>query len=147
MKVENRLSKIDHIGILVRDLDKAVKLFSDLFGMKFDAPYDTPESDTHEVMESSGINFVTPMAQERSKNPGSMAKLLERRGEGVMMLSFKVPNIEEAVAETQAKGVRVISRFYIEGVKYALLHPKDTFGITIELCEYEERFPGNCARR
>jgi len=141
MKVENRLSKIDHIGILVEDLDKAVKLFSDLFGMEFSEPYDMPEADTHETIAPSGINLIEPLSLERSKNPGVMAKLLERRGEGVLVISFKVPNLEEAVAEAQSKGVRLISKFEHNGVKFALFHPKDTFGITIELCEYKARHP------
>ncbi|MBI4286728.1 MAG: VOC family protein [Chloroflexi bacterium] len=147
MKVEGRLSKIDHIGILVKDLDKAVKLFSDLFDMKFQSPYATPEADTWETIEASGINLIAPLAPEKSKNPGTLAKQLERRGEGVIMLAFKVPNVEEAVAEAQAKGVRCISKFEHEGTKIALFHPKDTFGITVEVCEYDEKHPLTCAAK
>ena len=143
MKVEKCLSSIDHLGILVRDLDKTVKLFSDLFEMEFENPHDTPDADIRESMEPGGINLYEPLAPERSKNPGAMAKNLDRWGEGVNMVSFKVPNLEEAVTEMQAKGLRLISSFTYKEIKIALFHPKDTFGITIELCEYKAKHPAS----
>lgn len=141
MKVENRLSKIDHIGILVEDLDKAVKFFSDLFEMDFVKPHDTPDADIRETIEPSGINLFEPLSPEKSKNPGAIAKQLERHGEGMFMLSFKVANLEEAVAEMQSKGVRLVMKSEVEGFYYALFHPRDTFGVMIELCEYREKHP------
>ena len=145
MKIEKRLSSIDHIGILVEDLDKAVTLFHDLFEMDFEEPHDNPEADIRETIEPYGINFYEPLAPERSKTPGVMAKQLERTGGGIVMLSLKVSDLEEGIADMEAKGIKLILKLEQGGSKYAIFHPRNTFGIVIELCEYKEKHPAMVA--
>ena len=73
MKVE----KIDHIAIQVRDLEKATRFFSDLFGLKFSEPFGPEDEDVIQVMDSLGINLLAPKTPD-----GPVSKLIERRGEG-----------------------------------------------------------------
>ncbi len=122
MKVE----KIDHVTILVKDLEKAGKLYSDLFGISFSSPKEDKEFDVRNLISPVGIGLVAPLSPD-----GVMAKTLERRGEGVTVVVLKVNNIAKASAEMKAKGIRQVGG----SDKSALFHPKDLNGVTIELVQ------------
>jgi methylmalonyl-CoA/ethylmalonyl-CoA epimerase len=67
-----------------------------------------------------------------------VAKFIEKKGEGIQHVAFRVANIEEALAELKKKGVRLIDetpRIGAGGAKIAFLHPKSTNGVLVELCE------------
>ena len=67
-----------------------------------------------------------------------MAKYIEKKGAGLQHVAFRVANIEEALAELKAKGVKLIDevpRKGAGGAKIAFLHPKATGGVLVELCE------------
>lgn len=137
MKVE----KIDHVAFQVRDLQKAMKWFSDVLGMEFVEPFTEAEEvreemDIIETMSAVGISLVAPLTPN-----GTTARLIERRGEAASMISFKVPNLEEAIAHMQSKGIRMIMRGNIFNAKWAEFHPKDCHGIMMELIEYEPKHP------
>jgi len=77
---------------------------------------------------------------ESTAADGPIAKYLEKRGEGVQHIAFRVENIEEALTELKAKGIRLIDeqpRKGAGGAKIAFLHPKSTYGVLVELCERE----------
>lgn len=122
MKIEG----IQHVAILVGDLEKAGKLYSDLFGIEFDGPNERKELDIRNRMSPEGIELLSPLTPD-----GVMAKTLEKRGEGITLLALKVPNIEQAKAKMDSKGIRKIGG----GDKTAIYHPKDLNGVTIELIE------------
>ena len=126
MKVE----KIHHVAILVKDLEKAGKLYSDLFGMEFSGPYEQEALDVRFLSSPLGINLVAPLTPG-----GPSAKALERRGEGLSMLIFNVPDIEEAIADMESHGVRLVGREERPDSKTATFHPKDLCGVFIELME------------
>ena len=137
MKVE----RIDHISFQVKDLGKAMQWFSDVLGMEFVEPFTEAEEvreemDIIETMSSVGLSLVAPLTPN-----GTTARLIERRGEGVSMISFKVPDLEEAIAHVQSKGIRMIMRGRIFNAKWAEFHPKDCYGIMMELIEYEPKHP------
>ena len=137
MKVE----RIDHISFQVKDLGKAMRWFSDVLGMEFVEPFTEAEEvreemDIIETMSSVGLSLVAPLTPN-----GTTARLIERRGEGVSMISFKVPDLEEAIAHVQSKGIRMIMRGRIFNAKWAEFHPKDCYGIMMELIEYEPKHP------
>ena len=129
MKVE----RIDHIHIYVRDLDKAVKFFSEILGTKFSQPIIVENQKLRSMLDPLGLELIESTSPE-----GPVAKAVELRGEGLAAISFKVPDIEEAAAELQSKGLRPVSRVEIGKVKEVQFHPKDAHGVMIELCEYEE---------
>ena len=126
MKVE----KIHHVSIMVKDLEKAGKLYSDLFGMEFSGPYEQEALDVTFLSSPLGINLVAPLTPD-----GPSAKSLERRGEGLAMLVLNVPDIEEAIADMESQGVRLVGREERPSARTATFHPRDLCGVFIELIE------------
>ena len=122
-----KAEKIDHVAILVRDLEKAGRLYADLFGAEFSGPNEVKNLDIRNLLSPLGIELVSPLSPD-----GAMARTLERRGEGLTMLSLKVPNVAEAAAEMKARGIRQIGALE---ARAAIFHPKDLFGVTIELIQ------------
>ena len=135
MKVE----RIDRIYVYVRDLNKAMKFFGDLFETQFSEPIEIKNVDMRVSMCPLGIALAEPLSPD-----GIVAKTIEKRGEGVGILAFKVPKLEEAMAEMDSRGIRLAQRFSLGGagkVEGAVYHPKDAFGIMVDLNEYSERHP------
>ena len=129
MKVE----KIDFVTFFVKDLDKAVKFFSELFETDFIEPYPTAV-DTKETLDSLGINLAAPLTQD-----GPSAKIMTTKGEGLFSVGFKVSNIDKAVADLRSRGVRLVGREKIGSAEYAVFHPKDTFGVMLSVIEYKDK--------
>ena len=126
-----KVQKIHHVSVLVNDLEKAGKLYSDLFGLEFSDPYDLEALDTKVLESSFGINLVAPLTPD-----GPSARTLERRGEGVVMVVLNVPDIEEAIADMESRGIRLVGReSRPNGQKTATFHPKDLCGVFIELMQ------------
>ncbi len=132
MKVE----KIDHIAINVRELAKAEKFFGDLLGVKFSTPAVFKELDLRSSVDPLGIELVEPLTPD-----GPTATAIEHRGEGVSLVSFKVSNLQEAVTEMKARGIRQVGAVDRPKMKVAVFHPKDTYGVMIELVEYKAEHP------
>ncbi len=137
MKVE----KIDHAAIMVKDLEQAEKFFADLFETEF-SPWayregEEEEPDSRNLISPLGIELATPVSPN-----GPAKRLLDNKGEGLFCLVLKVPNLEEAIAEMESHGVRLIRRGDLPSSsvwsfpKVALFHPKDVYGVMIELIEY-----------
>ncbi len=129
MKVE----RIDFITFFVKDLDKAERFFSELFGTQFIEPYPTAV-DTKETMDCLGINLAAPLTQD-----GPSAKIMATKGEGLVSVGFKASNLDEAIADLESRGVRLIGREKIGSAEYAVFHPKDTFGAMLSVIEYKEK--------
>ena len=131
MKVE----QVDHIHIAVKDMDKSVKLFENLFDMKFCREF---VSDEMKLKSRIGaIGFVGIELIQATSPDSEIAKFIERRGEGIQAISLKVPDIKKATAEMKAKGVRLIANVELPMIKEAEFHPKDTCGVQIEFIEYD----------
>jgi len=125
-----KVNKFNHVAIMVRDLDKAGKFFADLFGTEFQGPNENTDTDTKNLMSPLGIELVTPLTPD-----GPVSKTLERKGEGLVMLALQVANIEEAMAAMESKGVRLIGKSETPTEKTASYHPKDLYGVMVELIE------------
>jgi len=128
-----KVERLDLATIFVKDLDKATKLFSDLFETEFVEPWAT-EMDTRETIDPLGINLATPLTRD-----GVSAQVMERKGEGIVTLGFKVPKLDAAIVEMQSKGIRLLGREKIGNANVATFHPKDTCGAMILLAEYQEK--------
>lgn len=129
-----QIEKLDHIHIYVRDLEKAIRRFEDLLGVQFGEVMT-------EGLEHLGVKgaFATPgLDVSQPTSPGSpVAKVIERMGEGLVGgASFKVADIEASITELQSKGMTLLGKLEIGGLKEAWFHPKDAHGLLIELCEY-----------
>jgi methylmalonyl-CoA/ethylmalonyl-CoA epimerase len=128
--------KIDHIGIAVKDLDAAEKTYTQLLGVP---PYKRETVASQQVVTSffkigeSKIELLSPTAPE-----SPIAKFLENKGEGIHHLAFGVKDIVASLAKLKAQGFRLIHETPIQGADQKLIafvHPKDTTGALIELCE------------
>ncbi|MBI4595600.1 MAG: VOC family protein [Candidatus Tectomicrobia bacterium] len=125
-----KVQKIHHVSVLVKDLEKAGKLYSDLFGIEFDGPYEQKDLDVRFLSSSIGLNLASPLTPD-----GPTARSLERRGEGLSMLVFNVPNLDTALVDMQSHGIRVVGREDRPKERVASLHPKDLCGVMVELWE------------
>ena len=125
-----KVTKFSHAAILVKDVEEARKFFSDLLGIEFSESFEVKETDARSAMSPLGIEVVAPLTPD-----GPVSKALERRGEGLTMLALDVPNIEEAIADMEAKGIRMLGRADLPIGKTATFHPKDLHGVMIELIE------------
>ncbi len=83
------------------------------------------------------IELLEPTSEE-----SAVAKFIEKKGEGIHHIAFAVPSVAEALAEVEAKGVKLIDkapRGGAEGLNIAFLHPKSTCSVLTELCEHPEK--------
>ncbi|MDO8674029.1 MAG: VOC family protein [Dehalococcoidia bacterium] len=138
-----KAEKLDRVHIAVKDMEKATKFFAEMLGTTFS---ETPTED-----ESINVRVkFSPIGLEivESTSPDSaFAKFLEKRGEGMFSLCFKVPDLDAAVAHCESMGMRVMSRPGGGTLREAQFHPKDCFGVSIVLCEYPERHGAEIAGR
>jgi len=134
MKIEH----IDHIGIAVKDLETAGKFYTDILGIKMKEVETVAEQKVKVAflpITDSEIELL-----ESTEPDGPIAKFISSRGEGIQHLAFRVKNIEDALQELKDKGVRLIdekSRKGAGGARIAFIHPKETNGVLVEICERE----------
>lgn len=132
MKVE----RINHIAIRVKDAKKAIKLFGDLFETDFTYFDDFPETGARSYIEPMGLEIVEPLTPD-----GLLANTIEKRGEGLTLITLKVQNLDQAVTEMKARGIRQIMKFERNNWRSVMFHTADTFGVMIELIEYKTKHP------
>ena len=130
------LTEIDHVAIAVRDLEAAIKYYQDAFGATVDH---------REVVESDGVEEALLKVAESyvqlltPTNPDSpVAKSIEKRGEGLHHIGYRVDNCAEALASLIAAGATPIDkapRPGSRGTTVAFIHPKGSFGTLIELVQ------------
>lgn len=128
--------KVDHIGIAVSDLEKAISFYRDQLGVDFMGTEVVDEQKVKVAFLPVGESKIELL--EPTDPAGPVGKFIEKKGEGVHHLSFRVSNIEEKLEQLKEKGVALIDekpRYGAGGAKIAFLHPKSTGGVLIELCE------------
>ncbi len=131
-----KVSKVDHIGVAVKSIEEALKLYEGILGLKLDEVETVEEQKVKVAFLPVGDTEVELL--ESTSPDGPIAKYIEKKGEGMQHIAFRVENIEEALKELKEKGVRLIDetpRMGAGGAKIAFVHPKETFGVMIELCE------------
>lgn len=131
-----KTAKMDHLGIAVRSIEKAITLYRDVLGLSLAGEEVIEEQKVRTVFFPVGDTEVELL--ESTGPDGPIAKFIESKGEGLHHIAFKVNDIHAALKELGKKGVRLIDREPRRGAgnkKIAFLHPKDTFGVLIELSE------------
>jgi methylmalonyl-CoA/ethylmalonyl-CoA epimerase len=133
-----KIKKIAHLGIVVKNLDAALELFTGAL------PLDLVHTEDYQGMK---IGFIPvgdssiELLQDVSGS-SSIKKFLENNGEGIHHIAFEVDDIEQAVAELRDKGVKLIDekpRAGAHGMSIAFMHPKATHGILMELVQPIEK--------
>jgi methylmalonyl-CoA epimerase len=133
------IKKIDHIGIAVRSIEKTGELFSNILGLKVTGEEIVEEQKVKVAFLPLGDSELELL--ESTSPEGPIARFIEKKGEGIQHIAFRVENIKKALEKLKKEGVRLIDakpRYGAGGAKIAFLHPKDTNGILIELSEKNE---------
>ena len=131
-----KILKIDHLGIAVNSIDEGKTIWTDALGLAFEGSETVEEQKVTTAFFPVGESEVELL--ESTAPDGPVAKYLEKRGEGIHHVAFRVENIEAALRELKEKGIRLIDekpRKGAGGARIAFLHPKATNGVLVELCE------------
>jgi len=133
--------KIDHIAIVVRDADEALKVYSEMFGFEVVETIDGPAGEFKAVLVRAGdirLEFLQPLTDE-----GSFAKFLKERGGGLHHMSFTTNNIEHDLKTLKAQGRRLINEepMSIPSAKIAFVHPDAAENVLIELVQRAQSYP------
>ncbi len=142
-------TRIDHVGIAVRDLDTAVAFYQSTFGLEVASRETNDEQGVREAMlvvtdtDPTGIpggSYVQLLEPTRPDSP--VGRFLDRHGEGVHHIGYGVADVRRALAEIAAGGVRLVDqrpRHGSMGASIAFLHPKDVGGVLVELVQAAPR--------
>lgn len=131
-----KLLKIDHLGIAVNSIEDGKNFWTDALGLSFEGTETVEEQKVTTAFLPVGESEVELL--ESTADDGPIAKYIEKKGEGIQHVAFRVENIDEALAELKEKGIRLIDeqpRKGAGGARIAFLHPKATSGVLVELCE------------
>ena len=134
--IHNQMRKIEHIGIAVHDLKNSNELFSKLFGQP---AYKMEEVESEGVKTSFFFFFSNKIELLEATNENSpIAKILEKKGEGIHHIAFDVEDIYSEIERLKGEGFTVLNETPKKGADnklVAFLHPKSTNGVLIELCQ------------
>ena len=130
------ITHIEHIGIAVKSIEDSLPYYEKVLGLKC---YNIEEVTDQKVKTAffkvgqTKIELLEPTSED-----STIAKFIENKGEGVHHIAFAVPDVASALADVEAKGVRLIDkapRNGAEGLSIAFLHPKSTCSVLTELCQ------------
>jgi methylmalonyl-CoA/ethylmalonyl-CoA epimerase len=144
--VQHLLTRIDHVGIACRDLDKTIELYRTTFGLEVVSLESNEEQGVREAMlavskdnpmpGAAGAGYVQLLEPLGPDTP--VGKFLSRRGEGIHHIGYGVADVTEAIAAIGGTGVRLIDerpRHGSMGASIAFLHPADLGGVLTELVQ------------
>ena len=128
------MKRIEHLGIAVKDLAAAEKIFTDVLGVE---PYKREEVADENVITSffqTGESKVELLQSTSSDGP--IARHIDKRGEGLHHVAFSVEDLEAEIERLKQMGYRCISgpKGGADGKRIAFLHPSDTSKVLVELC-------------
>ena len=131
--------KINHVAIVVQDIDAALNFWEQTFRLELDHVEDVPSQKSKVAflpLGESEIELVQPTTSD-----SGLANFLEKRGEGMHHICIEVEDIDATLAELKSKGVRLINDVPEElpGRKMAFIHPKAANGVLVELYQLTEK--------
>ena len=134
------LKNIDHIGIAVSNLQESLSFWETSLGIELHGIEEVAEQKVRTAflpIDDTEIELLEPTSAE-----SSVAKFIEKRGEGLHHIAIRVDDIEAALAELKTKGIQLIDetpRNGVGGSRIAFVHPRATHGVLLELCERKEK--------
>jgi methylmalonyl-CoA/ethylmalonyl-CoA epimerase len=129
---------IDHVGVAVPDLDAAITMYREKFGMEVTHEETNEEQGVREAMvavgdSGSSIQLLAPLDET-----STIAKFLDRSGPGLQQLAYRVTDVDQVSAVLRERGVRLLydePRRGTAGSRINFIHPKDAGGVLVELVE------------
>lgn len=134
------ITHIEHIGIAVKSIEEQLPYYENILGLKcynIETVEDQKVKTAFFKVGQTKIELLEPTSED-----STIAKFIEKRGEGVHHIAYATNNLNEALKEVESKGVRLIDkegRAGAEGLTIAFLHPKSTGSVLTELCEHPEK--------
>ena len=133
------VKKLDHVGIVVNNLDESIPVYESILGVKPASVKDVPTQGVRaaffEVGNGVEVELIEPMGSD-----SGVARFLERHGQGIHHICFQVDEVDEELKAMAEKGINPVEptgRIDITG-KIGFLHPKSTRGVLIEFAQYQE---------
>jgi len=134
------LKNIDHIGIAVTNMQESLSFWETSLGIEPHSIQEVPEQKLRTAFLPVGGTEIELL--ESTSAESSVAKFIEKHGEGLHHIAIRVDDIEAALAELKAKGIQLIDetpRNGAGGTRIAFVHPKATHGVLLELCERKQK--------
>ena len=131
------ITRIDHVAIVVPELEAALAFWQEALGLNLEHTEEVPEQETAVAMLPVGdseVELVMPTTES-----SGMAQYMAKRGPGLHHICFEVDDIEAALAELKAKGIRLINESSVAGAggaRVAFVHPKAAGGVLVELVQH-----------
>ncbi len=128
------VKQINHVGVVVADMQKALTFWRDALGIELQELRDVPAEKSQVAflpLPGSEVELVQPTTDD-----SGIAKYLAKRGPGMHHLCLEVDDIEGMMVQLKSKGIRLINeeaRLAADGKKYAFIHPESTGGVLVEL--------------
>jgi len=129
------ISHIEHLGIAVKRIEEQIPYYEQVLGLKcynIEVIEDQKVKTAFFQVGQTKIELLEPVGED-----STIAKFIEKRGEGIHHIAFAVSSVKEALDEAEANGIQLIDktpRKGAEGLQIAFLHPKSTGGVLTELC-------------
>ncbi|HTR70307.1 MAG TPA: methylmalonyl-CoA epimerase [Mycobacteriales bacterium] len=138
---EPLLTRIDHVGIAVRDLDRAIEFYTATFGLtvagrEVNEPQGVKEAMLHVADAPGGGSYLQLLEPLSIETP--VGRFIEQRGEGVHHIGYGVVDVSAALEDLAGQGIRLIDsapRHGSLGASIAFLHPKSVGGVLTELVQ------------
>lgn len=130
------ITHIEHIGIAVKELDKAIEYYENVLGLKCYAIEEVKDQKVKTAFFMVGQTKIELL--ESTEADGPIGKFIEKKGEGIHHIAFAVKGLQDKLNEVENKGIQLIDkspRKGAEGLNIAFLHPKYTHGVLTEFCE------------
>jgi len=134
------VKRIDHIAIVVPDIDEAAAFYRDVLGLTLERIEHVAEQEVVVAFFPTGDSEVE-LLQPTTADSG-VARFLEKRGPGIHHLCLEVEDICRTLADLKARGVELINEEPLQGSggkKMAFIHPRSTYGVLVELYELPRR--------
>jgi methylmalonyl-CoA/ethylmalonyl-CoA epimerase len=136
------IDRIHHVGIAVRNLDKALEFYRDILGLHVHAMDTVEDQGVRAALLTIGESEIELL--EPTSPDANMAKFIERKGEGLHHICFNTPDVDGDLEVLKDKGVELVdqrSRVGLAGM-ICFLHPKASRGVLVELATTMENYRG-----
>jgi methylmalonyl-CoA/ethylmalonyl-CoA epimerase len=124
------MNGLDHVAILVADLDSAIRLYRDVYGLELAEVEEVPTEKVRVAIFGHGAGRIELVSPTGPDSP--MAKTIERRGEGLHHVCLEVPDIEQAMAALRAQGAPLLDEKPRAGGSKVACPPKGSRGVLVE---------------
>jgi methylmalonyl-CoA/ethylmalonyl-CoA epimerase len=131
---KSTIKKVNHLALLVEDINQAAAFWRDALGLPMDPIEDVPQEHARVAFLPVGETKIE-LVQPTNPDTG-LGKYLEKRGAGIHHICLEVEDIEAVLADLKEKGVQLINptpQARENGTLYAFIHPKSAFGVLVEL--------------